>query len=37
MFFVWVIKKGLMALRVFLTQQIILFEHCIENNFITCS
>ena len=32
---VWVVKKGLMALGVLLTQQILLFEHYIKNNFIT--
>ena len=32
--FVWVVKKGLTALGVLFTQQILLFEHCIENNFI---
>ena len=31
-----VVKKGLAALGVLLTQQILLFEHYIENNFITC-
>ena len=31
---VWVVM--LTVLGVLLTQQILLFEHCIENNFITC-
>ena len=35
--FVWVVKKGLTALVVLLTQQIVLFEHSIRNNFITCA
>ena len=30
--FVWVVKKRLTTTRVLLTQQILLFEHCIENN-----
>ena len=29
-------KKELTVLQVLLTQQILLFEHSIENNFITC-
>ena len=33
--FVWVVKKVLMALGLLLTQQILLFEHFLENNFIT--
>ena len=31
--FVWVVKKGLTVFRVLLTQQSLLFEQCIENNF----
>ena len=30
------VKKGFTALVALLTQQILLFEHCIKNNFITC-
>ena len=33
---VLVVKKGLVVLRVLLTQQNLLFEHCTEINFITC-
>ena len=36
MFFVWIVKKGLTALGLLLTQQILLFEHFTENNFTTC-
>ena len=31
--FIWVFKKGLTASGVLLAQQILLFEHCIENNY----
>ena len=34
--FVSVVKKRLRALGMLVTQQIILFEKCIEINFITC-
>ena len=34
--FVWVLKKELTAFRVLLTWQILLFKHCIGNNFSTC-
>ena len=34
--FIWMVKKGSTALGVLLTRQILLFEHCIENNLITC-
>ena len=34
--FVRVLKKGLTAFRVLLTLQILLFKHCIGNNFSTC-
>ena len=34
--FVWMVKKGLAALELLLTQQILLFEHFTENDFTTC-
>ena len=34
--FVSVVKKGLTALGLLLTHQILLFEHFAENNFTTC-